>query len=158
MESSKKNDVFDDKTIKEILEEAKVDLNYVEDNLSDSVEDLESALHDASKKLKKNLEALAKKAKKEVKSEVLNFYHDNKAVVKDDLKTVNTYVKEILQEAKELLNEAIDQSIDKDEKKELKLIRSKVKKFSRKYSRKYAMLKLKLAVGNAEVDIKRFFS
>ncbi len=148
----------DDYTINDLLAEAKVDMEYVESNLSESAEDLEEALQDASKKLKKNLEKLAKKVKSEVKYEALSFYHDNKEVVNSDLKTLNAYVKEISQGVKERLSEAIDESDDKDKKKALKEIRSKVKKISRRYNRKYAMLKLKLAIGNAEVDIKKFFN
>ena len=148
----------DDYTINDLLADAKVDLEYVEANLSESKEDLEDALEDASKKLKKNLEKLAGKLKKEVKSEALNFYHNNKEVVNADLKTVNSYVKEISKDVKEHLSKEIDATDDKDEKKALKEIRSKVKKFSGRYNRKYAMLKVKLAVGNAEVDVKNFFS
>lgn len=148
----------DDLTIKDLLTEAKVDLEYVQDNLSESAEDMEKALKDASKKLKKNLEKLAKKAKNEVKSEVLNFYHDNKQVANADLKTINSYVKEISGGVKEYLIEAIDETDDKDERAALKEVRSKVKKLSRRYNRKYAMLKIKLAVGSAEVDIKNFFN
>ena len=148
----------DDYTIKDLLAEAKVDLAYVEANLSDSAEDIEEALQDASKKLKKSLEKLAKKVKGEVKYEALNFYHDNKALINDDLKTVNAFVKEISKGAKERISEAIDETDDKDEKNALKEVRSKIKKFSRRYNRKYAMLKVKLAVGNAEVDVKNFFN
>ena len=148
----------DDYTIKDLLAEAKVDLAYVEANLSDSAEDIEEALQDASKKLKKSLEKLAKKAKKEIKSEVLNFYHDNKQVANADLKSINSYVKEISKGAKEYLNEAIDETDDKDERAALKEVRSKIKKLSRRYNRKYAMLRVKLAVGNAEVDLKSFFN
>lgn len=155
---SEKNEQFDEKDIKDLLAEAKLDLEYVESNLSESAEDLEDALKDASEKLQKNLQKLAKKVKKEVKSEALNFYHDNKEIVSADLKTVNAYVKDISYGIKEYLNEAIDESIDKDEKKALKEVRSKVKKFSRRYNRKYAMLKIKLAVGNADVEVKNFFN
>lgn len=155
---SEKNEVLDEKTIKEILKEAKVDLEYAKSEISESAEDLEEALHDASKELKKNLVKLAKHAKREVESVALSFYHDNKEVVNDDLKTINTYVKEIAEGAKEYLNEAIDEADDKDEKEALKEVRSKVKKLSRKYNRKYAMLKVKLAVGNTGLEIKNFFA
>ena len=148
----------DDYTINDLLADAKVDLEYVEANLSESKEDLEDALEDASKKLKKNLEKLAGKLKKEVKSEALDFYHNNKEVVNADLKTVNSYVKEISKDVKEHLSKEIDATDDKDERKALKETRSKVKKFSWRYNHKYAMLKVKLAVGNAEVDVKNFFS
>lgn len=37
MSENNQNPAIDDKTIKEILAEAKVDLAYVEDNISDSV-------------------------------------------------------------------------------------------------------------------------
>ena len=129
-------------------------MEYVEDNLSESVEDLEDKLEDASKKLKKNLEKLASKLKKEVKSEALNFYHDNKELVNTDLKTVNAIVKEFSKEVKKYLSEDIDETVGKDERKALIEIRSKIKKFTRRYNRKYALLRVKLAIGNAEMDLK----
>lgn len=150
------NDV--NQEIQDLIDETNVDLEYVEDNITESEKDLEDALEDASKKLKKNLEKLAKEAKKEIKWDVLNFYHENKAVVKDDLKAMNSYIKDIFSAIKEDLNEEISDTVDKDVKKALKEARSKVKKSSRKYNRRYAMLKIKLAVGNAEVDVKNFFS
>lgn len=71
--------------------------------------------------------------------------------------TVNSYVKEILKAIKKELGEVIHETDDKEEKKALKEMRSEVVKFSRKYNHKYAMLKLKLALGNAEVDVKNIF-
>ena len=158
MENNGKTAVVDDYTIDDLLAEANVDLENVEAELSASGEDLEDALQDASKKLKKSLEKLVKQVKKEVKSDLLNYYHDNKKVINSDVKALNSFVKEILQAIKEELSEEIDDSVDKDERKALKEVRSEVRRFSRKYNHKYAMLKLKLALGNAEVDVKNLFS
>ena len=156
-ETYEKTVVVDDYTIDDLLADANVDLENVESELLSSKEDLEDALKDASQKLKKNLEKLVKHAKKEIKSDVFEFYHDNKQAVKSDLKTLNSYVKDVLHEIKEDINEMIDEVDDRDERKALKEVRHKVVKFSRKYNHKYAMLKLKLALGNAEVDVKNLF-
>lgn len=152
------NVVLDEQAIKELIAEAKVDLEAVESGISESAEHLEEALHDASKKLKKNLEELVSKVKKEVKLEALNFYHDNKKVINSDLKMLNSTVKEVLHVIEEKLDEKIDETDDQDERSILKEVHHKVVKLSRKYNHKYAILKIKLAVGNTGVEIKNLFN
>lgn len=155
--NDEQNGVFDEKALKELIAEAKVDLETVESEISESAEDIEKALRDASEKLKKNLDKLVSKAKKEVKLKALNFYHDNKKVINADLKDLNSAIKEVLHAIEEELDEKIDETSDKDERSILKEVHHKVVKFSRKYNRKYAGLKLKLALGNTGVEIKNLF-
>ncbi len=154
---SDKTVVVDDYTFDELLTEANDNLANLENELSDSAENLKDALDDASKNLKENLEKLAKKAKKEVKSDVLNFYHDNKQLINSDLKTLNTHVKGILTDVKDDISGAIEDTDNKEDKKALRELRKDVARFSSKYNHKYSALKIKLAIGNAGIDIKNFF-
>jgi predicted transcriptional regulator len=148
----------DDYTLEDLLLENEEDFENLENDLENSQEDLEDQLEEVSKKLKKNIEELSKKLKKEVKSEVMNYYHDNKDVVKTSLKGFNSTVHALIDEAKSRINDAISISDDSDEIKELRSLRHQIVRFSRKYTHKYHMLKLKLFLGNAGVDIKNFFS
>jgi Rad3-related DNA helicase len=149
---------IDDYTLEDLLLENEEDFENLEKDLENSQEDLENQLEEVSKKLKKSFEALAKNLKKEVKSEVMNYYHDNKDVVKTGLKGFNSTVHALIDEAKSRINDAISISEDSDENKELRRLRHQIVRFSRKYTHKYHMLRLKLYLGNLGIDFKNFFS
>ena len=146
-------------TLEDLLTETTNDLENIENELvSDVDDDLQYALEEASKSLKHSLDKLVKQVKKEVRTDVLNFYHDNKKLINADLKSINAFVKDILFEIKEELSEDIHESADKDERKVLKELRSDVVRFSRKYNHAYHKLRLKLALGNAGVNIRNLFN
>lgn len=145
--------------LEDLLHETTSDLENIGTQLAEETrEDLSNALEEAGRELKKSLEKFEKSMKREIKSGVLNFYHDHKKVVNQDLKGVNAFVKELLSEVKDGLDDGIWESDDKDVRKELRALRKEVVHFSRKYNHKYAMLRLKLAFGNAGVSIKNAFS
>ncbi len=147
-----------DYTLEDLLEENNVDLQNLEKELGTSQDELEDQLKELSKDLKKSFDSLAKALKKEVKSKVINYYHDNKDVVVTDLKVLNSTIHELLDAAKSELSDAISATDDSDERDALKDLRHKVVKFSRKYNHKYHMLRIKLSLGNAELDVKNLFS
>ena len=146
-------------TLEDLLTDATTDLENIESELlSETDAELEDALEQAGHDLKKSLEKLVKSVKKEVKTDVLNFYHDNRKLINSDLKSINAFVKDILWAIKDELDEAIWDTENKDDRKLLKEMRNEVVRFSRKYNHKYHKLRLKLALGNAGVDIKNFFN
>ena len=147
----------DEYALEDLLVENNVDLENLEAELGVSQDELESELEGISKNLQENFEALAKALKKEAKKEVLNYYHNNKKVVVSELKELNNTVHAILKEAKSEIDDAIRATDDSDEKKELKSLRYNLIKLAQKYNYKYAMLRMKLSLGNAEIDIKNFF-
>ncbi len=114
-------------------------------------------MEEAGDELKRSLKKLEKSIKKEVRTEVLSFYHDNKKLINSDLKSLNSFVREILADIKSELSEGIHDAEDKDEKKELREIRKDVVRFTRRYNHAYHRLRLKLALGNAGVNIQEFF-
>lgn len=144
-------------SVEDLLQESTVDFENLENELEGSQDELESQLADLSKDLKKKLETLAKAIKKEVKTDVITFYHDNKQVVVAGLKELNSVIHELLDEAKSSIDDAISSLDDSDEKEALKELRHDLVKITRKYNHKYHMLRLKLSIGNAGLDIKNFF-
>ncbi len=142
----------------DLLDETITDMENIESELESEVtDDLDSALQEAGHDLKKSLKKVEKYIKREVKTDILNFYHDNKKLINADLKSLNSFVREILADIKSGLNEEIHDSADKDDKKELKEIRKDLVRFSRRYNHAYHKLRMKLALGNAGVSVRDFF-
>ncbi|MDM9630481.1 hypothetical protein [Robiginitalea aurantiaca] len=145
--------------IEDLLSETITDMeNLVSDLDSEVTDDLEEALEEASNELKRSLHKLVKSVKKEVRTDVLSFYHDNKKLINSDLKSLNSFVREILADIKSELSEGIHDAEDKDDKKELREIRKDVVRFTRRYNHAYHKLRLKLALGNAGVSVQEFFN
>jgi exonuclease VII large subunit len=148
-----------DYTLEDLVTDSTADLQNIGSELaSETTAEMQDALEKAGHDLKKSLEKLEKSIKKEVRSEVLNYYHDNKKLIDSDLKELNAFIKDVLWTIKEELREEIRETDDKDERKLLKEMRNDVVRFTRKYNHKYHKLRLKLAFGNAGMDIKNFFN
>ena len=144
--------------IEELLKDYNLDLENLGTELSKSTEELEAQLEEVGKELENRLDKVGKLLKKSVKSTALNFYHDHKKLVDSGLKGLNSVVHDILHEVKHQINKAIKESDDPVVKKELRRLRKEIIMFSMKYNFKYAMLRIKLAVGSAGVDLKKAFS
>ena len=148
--------ILDDFNVENMLDEFNIDLSKIKEELSSSTDELENSLKKISKDLKHNLENFAKELKTEAKADLLKFYHDNNEIVDKDLSILNSFIKDSLN----TLNDRLDSSIayvDDDKKEALKAMKEKLIKFSWKYNFKYTMLKLRLALAKAKIDIKNFF-
>ena len=146
-------------TLEDLLTDTTTDLENIGSELASETEaEMQDALEEASHDLKKSLEKLVKSVKKEVKTDVLNFYHVNKKLINSDLKALNTTVNDVLWMIKDDLNETIWETEDKNDRKLLKEVRNEVVRLTRSYNHKYHKLRIKLALGNAGVNLRNLFN
>lgn len=144
-------------TLEDLLKDYNIDLENLEEELAKTDGELQEQLEAAGKELEKKLDKLGHAIKKDLKGLALNFYHNNKEMVNSGLKGLNSAVHQILKEVNHNVDAAIKASEDKETTVELLKLKGEVIKFSMKYNFKYAMLKLKLAFGNAGIEVKNLF-
>ena len=146
-----------DYNIEELLSDHNENYVNVDEELSLSEEMLRAQLEAASKDVEKRLDQLGKLLKKEIKHQAINLYHNNKDLAKSGLKGANSAIKDILKGLSKMIDQAIESTNDPAIKKELRKVRWELAKFSMQYNHKYTMLRMKLALGSAGIDIKDFF-
>ncbi len=140
-----------------LLNESNDDLQNLKKHLSQSVSKLGVNLETLSKDLESKIADLSKAIKSDGKTALIKFYHDHKEVVDEHLKTTNNVIKAVLDGAKQKLKE-LEKESEGEQKKAIHTLYKEVVSVARKYNHKYNVLKVKLELENAGVNIKNAFS